>query len=179
MKKLEFREIKGSELIDTVVIDTVTPWWTAHMAKEALSRYAPRPWGMQPNTSPAADLPRSPWAFHCSCLPAAYYTTLPFCMFYKFYTAKTFSCILCISWLTFSASSASLRLCVKNLTKSRQARRSRRRPGTGASCRTASPSPVREPSLAAMHTAGAPSAPRSVRGRVRPFRTRPRASPCR
>ena len=41
----------GSELIDTVVIDTVTPWWTAHMAKESLSRYAPRPWGMQPNTS--------------------------------------------------------------------------------------------------------------------------------
>ena len=42
---------KGSELIDTVVIDTVTPWWTAHMAKESLSRYALAPWGMQPNTS--------------------------------------------------------------------------------------------------------------------------------
>ena len=43
--------IKGSELIDTVVIDTVTPWWTAHMAKESLSRYALAPWCMQPNTS--------------------------------------------------------------------------------------------------------------------------------
>ena len=43
------KHVKGSELIDTVVIDTVTPWWTAHMAKESLSRYAPRAWGMQPN----------------------------------------------------------------------------------------------------------------------------------
>ena len=43
--------VKGSELIDTVVIDRVTPWWTAHMAKESLSRYALAPWGMQPNTS--------------------------------------------------------------------------------------------------------------------------------
>ena len=30
---------------------------------------------MQPNTSPAAHFPRFPWAFHCSCLFAAYYTT--------------------------------------------------------------------------------------------------------
>ena len=35
---------------------------------------APRPWGMQPNTSPAAHFPRFPWASHCSCLFAAYYT---------------------------------------------------------------------------------------------------------
>ena len=56
---------KGSELIDTVDIDTVTPWWTALMAKESLSRYAPRPWGMQPNTSPATQLSRNTWAvFH-------------------------------------------------------------------------------------------------------------------
>ena len=47
-----FLNTMGSELIDTVVIDTVTPWWTAHMAKESLSRYALAPWGMQPNTSP-------------------------------------------------------------------------------------------------------------------------------
>ena len=66
--------VKGSELIDTVVIDTVTPWWTAHMAKESLSRYAPRAWGMQPNTSLAADLPRFPWAAFHSCLYTAYYT---------------------------------------------------------------------------------------------------------
>ena len=62
------------ELIDTVVIDTVTPWWTAHMAKESHSRYAPRPWGMQPNTSPAALSPRFPWADFHSCLYTAYYT---------------------------------------------------------------------------------------------------------
>ena len=84
------RGIKGSELIDTVVIDTVTPWWTAHMAKESLSRYAPRPWGMQPNTSLAALLPRFPWALHCSCL-CAYYTTFPLYTFYMFYTAIIFS----------------------------------------------------------------------------------------
>ena len=30
--------------------------------------YALAPWGMQPNTSPAALSPRFPWAFHCSCL---------------------------------------------------------------------------------------------------------------
>ena len=36
--------VKGSELIDTVFIDTVTPWWTAHMTKESLSRYALAPW---------------------------------------------------------------------------------------------------------------------------------------
>ena len=29
---------------------------------------------MQPNTSPAALSPRFPWASHCSCLFAAYYT---------------------------------------------------------------------------------------------------------
>ena len=56
------QRIKGSELIDTVVIYTVTPWRTAHMAKESLSRYAPRPWGMQPKTSLAALSPRFPWA---------------------------------------------------------------------------------------------------------------------
>ena len=36
-------------------------------------RNAPRPWGMQPNTSLAALSPRFPWAFPCSCL-CAYYT---------------------------------------------------------------------------------------------------------
>ena len=43
------------------------------MVKKTLLRYAPRPWGMQPNTSLAANFPRSPWAFHCSCL-CVYYT---------------------------------------------------------------------------------------------------------
>ena len=52
--------VKGSELIDTVVIDTVTPWWTAHMAKESLSRYALAPWGMQPNTSRLRHFRRAP-----------------------------------------------------------------------------------------------------------------------
>ena len=33
---------------------------------------------MQPNTSLAALSPRFPWAFHCSCLFAAYYTTFPY-----------------------------------------------------------------------------------------------------
>ena len=66
-------EKKGAELIDTVVIDTVTPWWTAHMAKESLSRYALAPWGMQPNTSLAALSPRSTGAVSRSCL-CAYYT---------------------------------------------------------------------------------------------------------
>ena len=56
---------EGSELIDTVVIDTVTPWWTAHMAKESLSRYAPHPWGMQPNTSLARDVMVFPSLDYC------------------------------------------------------------------------------------------------------------------
>ena len=43
------------------------------MVKKSLLRYALAPWGMQPNTSLAALLPRSSWAFHCSCL-CAYYT---------------------------------------------------------------------------------------------------------
>ena len=51
------------------------------MVKKSFSRYAPRPWGMQPNTSPAADFPRSPWASRCSCLFAAYYTTFSFYTF--------------------------------------------------------------------------------------------------
>ena len=46
------------------------------MAKESLSRYAPRPWGMQPNTSLAALSSRFPWAFLCTCL-CAYYTIFP------------------------------------------------------------------------------------------------------
>lgn len=66
------------------------------MVKKSLSRYAPRPWGMQPNTSLAAHLPRSPWTFHCSCLFSAYSTTFPFYTFYMFYTAKHLPCILCI-----------------------------------------------------------------------------------
>ena len=37
------------------------------------TKYALAPWGMQPNTSPAALSPRFPWAFPCSCL-CAYYT---------------------------------------------------------------------------------------------------------
>ena len=41
--------------------------------KEVLSRYALAPWGMQPNTSPAALLPRSTGAVSRSCL-CAYYT---------------------------------------------------------------------------------------------------------
>ena len=44
------------------------------MAKESLSRYAPRPWDMQPNASHAALSPRFPWAAFHSCLSAAYYT---------------------------------------------------------------------------------------------------------
>ena len=44
------------------------------MVKESLSRYALAPWGMQPNTSPAALSPRFPWADFHSCLYAAYYT---------------------------------------------------------------------------------------------------------
>ena len=47
---------------------------------------------MQSNTSPAAHFPRFPWAYHCSCLSAAYYTTFPFYTFYMFYTAKTSTC---------------------------------------------------------------------------------------
>ena len=58
------------------------------MVKMPFSRYALAPWGMQPNTSPVAHFPRFPWAFHCSCMSTAYYTTLPFCMFYTFYTAE-------------------------------------------------------------------------------------------
>ena len=51
------RGVKGSELIDTVVIDTVTPWWTAHMAKESLSRYAlARPLAVPPGVLRAASL---------------------------------------------------------------------------------------------------------------------------
>ena len=46
---------------------------SAPMVKKTLSRYALAPWGMQPNTSLAALLPRFPWAFPCSCL-CAYYT---------------------------------------------------------------------------------------------------------
>ena len=42
--------------------------------KEVLSRYALAPWGMQPNTSLAANFPRFPWAAFHSCLSAAYYT---------------------------------------------------------------------------------------------------------
>ena len=48
------------------------------MVKKSISRHALAPWGMQPNTSLAANVPRSPWAFHCSCLFAAYYTTFPY-----------------------------------------------------------------------------------------------------
>ena len=61
---------------------------SAPMVKKFFSHYAPRPWGMQPNTSSAALLPRSTGAVSRSCLFAAYYTTFPFCMFYTFYTAE-------------------------------------------------------------------------------------------
>ena len=60
------------------------------MAKESLSRYAPRPWGMQPNTSLATLSSRFPWAFLCTCL-CAYYTifalashlaVVPYCLLF-------------------------------------------------------------------------------------------------
>ena len=38
------------------------------MVKKFFSHSAPRPWGMQPNTSLAANFPHSPWAFPCSYL---------------------------------------------------------------------------------------------------------------
>ena len=56
--------------------------------KRHKSHYALAPWGMQPNTSPAAHFPRFPWAAFHSCLYTAYYTTFPFYTFYMFYTAE-------------------------------------------------------------------------------------------
>ena len=69
-------------------------YYEAPIVKESISRYALAPWGMQPNTSPrrvctphsarfaarptASGDMRFPWAFHCSCMSTAYYTTLPF-----------------------------------------------------------------------------------------------------
>ena len=52
--------------------------------------YAPRPWGMQPNTSLVALSSRFPWAFLCTCL-CAYYTifalashlaVVPYCLLF-------------------------------------------------------------------------------------------------
>ena len=48
------------------------------MVKKPPSRYALAPWGMQPNTSPAAHFPRFPWADFHSCLYTAYYTIFPY-----------------------------------------------------------------------------------------------------
>ena len=47
------------------------PW-----SKTSLSRYAPRPWGMQPDTSPLRHVTASTCAFLHSCL-SAYYTISP------------------------------------------------------------------------------------------------------
>ena len=51
------------------------------MAKESLSRYAPAPWGMQPNTSPAALSPQFPWAAFHSCLYI-------YCILYHFWDVR-------------------------------------------------------------------------------------------
>ena len=57
------------------------------------------PWGMQPNTSSAAHLPRNTWAVFHSRLYTAYYTTFPFYTFYMFYTAiHTHLHVLHVSW---------------------------------------------------------------------------------
>ena len=65
------------------------------MVKKFFSHYAPRPWGMQPNTSLAANFPHSPWAFPCSCL-CVYHT-----IFGNFWVNSCDSCgrqvILCFT----------------------------------------------------------------------------------